>query len=413
MLKTILYYMNMISLIGLICSCLFYYHTIPFWIQHSCLYLFFTTWFIEVILDNRWKMKPNKQWIFYGLIILFFLLAFLYWPWDGKHTYFQYHLERRLPLLGFGIVGILGVNNRYSRAAIINAMIITSIASILFIGFKAGWHNIFFSEERIMLISKCRIQHINAHMGYNFFLNSTIIGIWYLLFHADKKPALWQRVAYPIAAIIILLTILCTDGRSGFFIGLANVCIMIIIELCRYKKWICITGAIVAFSALIMLSSLHPRLSKESISYDLRYSYWKSATALIKQKPILGYGMSHAQEEFDQVNMQYVSESSKYYWTVKHHHYIDCHNQYLQTLLEFGIIGLILLLAIYISPLIICWRRREWWLALFFTIISMWQSIFDTFLTGQFNMLYCILLLMIINVKQDYCCNYLSNNPRK
>ena len=58
-------------------------------------------------------------------------------------------------------------------------------------------------------------------MGYNFFLNSTLIGMWYLLFQGERKPALWQKIAYPLTALLIFGMLLLSDGRSGFFMGLA------------------------------------------------------------------------------------------------------------------------------------------------------------------------------------------------
>jgi O-antigen ligase len=112
--------------------------------------------------------------------------------------------------------------------------------------------------------------------------------------------------------------------------------------------------------------------------------------------------MSRAQEEFDQVNLKYATEDERYYWSVIHHHYIDSHNQFIQSILEFGILGLLVTIAIYLSPLWICWGKREWWLAFFFALISVGQSLFDIFITGQFNILYGILLLMTMKMKADY-----------
>ena len=123
---------------------------------------------------------------------------------------------------------------------------------------------------------------------------------------------------------------------------------------------------------------------------------------LIHEKPILGYGISNAQEQFDQVNMKYASEAAVHYWTVIHSHYIDCHNQYIQTTLEYGLIGLILLLGIYILPMVVCWGRREWWLALMLTLICMGQSLFDSFITGKFGIIYCLLFLMVMRMPRDY-----------
>lgn len=379
--------------------CLFHV-SMPRWLEFGGMYLLSITWFIEFLTEKRWTTKPSREWIFYGLLIVIFLWAFLYFPWDGQ-VYFHRHLEQRLPLIGFGLAGMFGINSRHSRALVINTMILVSVSSVLFLIFKTGWHDALFSPNRITLVSQCRIEYINAHMGYNFFLNSTLIGIWYLLFHADRKPRLWQKITYPIAVVIIFYALLCSDGRSGFFMGVALLGMMMIIELYRLNKWAGLGSSVIALTAVILLSAMHPRITMESLTNDLRYSYWKSAGELIAQKPIFGYGMSKAQEEFDQVNMKYASTWQKHYWTVVHHHFIDCHNQYIQTMLEFGVIGLIILLAIYLSPMVICSGKREWWLAFFFTLISMGQSIFDMFLTGRFNMIYCILMLMTISM-QDY-----------
>jgi len=400
MLKYI-HYTNIAGLIWTLCLCIINI-PLPRWVLYGGLYIFFITWIVECVIEKRWKIRPSREVFVFGLLIVMFACAFIYWPWDGQHIYFQHHLEQRLPLLGFGVVGLFGLNNRYSRAAIINSMIIASVCSVIFLIFKSGWREALFSPNRIEIVSQCRIQYINAHMWYNFFLNSTLIGIWYLLFRAERKPQLWQKIIYPVAALIIFYALLCSDGRSGLFIGLTIVGLMIIVELYKFNSWLGLGFSVIAIASLITVGTLHPRMSKEALSDDLRYSYWKSAGELIAQKPVLGYGVSNAQEQFDQVNMKYVSPYDKYYWTVLHHHYVDCHNQYLQTMLEFGIIGLVLLLSVYLSPLVICWGKKEWGLAFFFSLISMWQSLFDVFLTGRFNMIYCILLLMMLTIQKDY-----------
>lgn len=392
------------GLVWTLCVCLFYSNLVPNAILYGGLVLFLVCWFIEFVLERRWQTNPNREWLFYGLLIVFYLWAFLYCPWDGD-VYFQHHLEQRLPLLAFGIVGLFGLNDRFSKAAMINAMVVMSVSSVLFLVFKTGWFALLHTSSRSWLLSVTRIQYINAHMGYNFFLISTLIGMWYLLFHAERKPLLWQKIIYPIAACIIFSALIYSDGRSGFFMGLAIIGMMSIVEIYRWRKWVGTGYAVIALSVIVAVTTLHPRISSTSLTTDLRYSFWKAAGELIQEKPILGYGMSRAQEEFDQVNMKYTSEEIRMYWTELHTHYVDCHNQYIQTTLEYGVIGLLLLLAIYLMPLYICWKKREWWLVFFFTFISMGQSLFDMFLTGRFNMIYCILMLMAISIKKDYRTN--------
>lgn len=395
---TILHYANIIGLLWTLCISLFHV-SMPRWLLYGGMYLFGVTWLIEIVIEKRWNsVKPSIDWIFYGLMIILFCMGFIYYPWDGT-VYFHHHMEQRIPLMVIGLVGIFGLNNRYSRSLIINTMVITSVCAILFLLFKTGWHNVLFSPDRISMVSEIRIQCISSHMVFNFFLNSTLIGMWYLLFHAESKPALWQKIVYPLTAMLIFCALLLSEGRTGFFIGLAIMGAMIVIEVYRWNKWAGRGISVCALGLLFALSALHPRMTPGMLSHDLRYAYWRSAFELIDKKPVLGYGISHAQEEFDKVNMKYATEDERYHWSVVNRYYVDCHNQFIQSTLEFGIFGFLLVLGIYLSPLYICWGKREWWLAFFFTLISVWQSLFDMFLTGQFVLIYGILFLMTLRMK--------------
>ena len=400
MLKTLLHYINIFGFLWTLCICMFHI-AMPRWLLFGGMYMFVFTWLIEFVLDKRWQVKPMREWIHYLLLLVFFLWEFLYLPTEGS-LYFHHHMEQRYPLLAFGIIGFFGINNRYSRSIVIHTMMLASVCSVLFLFTKTGWHTILFSPKRIFEYSYIRTLYINTHMMHDFFLNSTLVGIWYLLFHADRKPLLWQKIVYPLVVVIIFGGLLCSDGRSGFFMGLVIISTMTVVELFRHNKRLAIGICVASIGIVLALSALHPRISQQSIEYDLRYSYWKAAVELIKEKPIVGYGMNNAQEMFDQICPNYISANNSYYWQVRKEHFIDTHNQYLQTMLEYGIIGLILLLAIYLSPLWICWGSKRWWLAFFFTLLSLGQSIFDMFLTGQFNILYGILFLVTLRMTKDY-----------
>lgn len=401
MIRNIVHYSNIFGFLWTLCISMFHIN-MPRWVLFGGIYLFVATWLIEVFAEKRWReLRPCKEWIHYAALLVLFVLGFIYAPWDGN-VYFHHHTEQRIPLLAFGVIGFLGINKRYSRALVINTMVVVCVASIIFLLFKTGWQELLFSPSRSELIAFQRIKYINSHMMYDFYLNSTLIGMWYLLFHADRKPALWQIIVYAFAAVMIFGMLLVSEGRSGFMIGLAIIGLMTVIEICRLNKRIGIGVSFCTLVLLFSLSALHPRISRQTIEHDLRYAYWKSAFELIGEKPVLGYGISHAQEAFDQVNMKYVTIEDERQYLLSSTRYNDCHNQYIQSLLEFGILGLLTVLVIYLSPLFICWGKREWWLAFFFTLISMGQSLFDMFLTGQFNILYGLLFLMAMKFKDDY-----------
>ena len=108
----------------------------------------------------------------------------------------------------------------------------------------------------------------------------------------------------------------------------------------------------------------------------------------------MGYGLSNAQEKFDTERVKYQSEYFRI-WSQKINN-VDSHNQYLQTTLEFGLVGLLLLLLIYYFPFSMVNSSRITLLSLFVVLYS-YHSIFDMFITGQFATVFSILILLILD----------------
>lgn len=63
---------------------------------------------------------------------------------------------------------------------------------------------------------------------------------------------------------------------------------------------------------------------------------------------------------------------------------LDAHNQYLQTLMEFGITGLILLVFIYIFPILLVEKQLKI-VTIYLIATILFQSFFDVFFTGIFS----------------------------
>lgn len=418
------YYLNIFGFLWVLSLSIFNFVPIPYWFRFIGLYVFFVTLAIETVVEKRWKITFSKEKIFYILLIVFFLWGYLYYPWDGSGEYFHYKTEQRLPLLGFGIAGLLGLNKYYSRSLIIYAMMFVSVVVCIFLCSKAGWGSIFFDENRALLFIEMRQKYVNSHMGFNFFLNATIIGMWYMLFHSGRKRSKVQWLFYSLVFIFLSAILLLSEGRSGFACFLIIVSMAIVYECYKRTKWLSVLFAIVCVSLVIFVfvrklywkADVFFQATEEEVFADLseseiglrsaiedpRVAYWKSAFELIKEKPIVGYGISGAQERFNQVNTKYVSEAHKNWLLVLKPWYVDAHNQYIQTLMEFGLIGLFLLLAIYIVPVIVSKGKNSLKLVVFFTMMSMFQSMFDMFLTGPFNTIYCILMILCLTIKDDY-----------
>ncbi|HOH71459.1 MAG TPA: O-antigen ligase family protein [Paludibacteraceae bacterium] len=398
--KQILNYINLIGCILISIRTLFYNIEMPYLLNFGSLYLFFITWVIEFFVEKRWtNWRCDKTTIYFIVLISFFLLSLLYAPFDTT-KYFKNLLEKRYALLGFGIVGLFGLNKKYKLSYFLNTIIITAIVAIVFLISKIGWSTFFLSPNRDVLLTQTRIAYISAHMGFNLYLNFALVGIWYICTHKWNQMATWKHYAYGFALIVIFGILSLSEGRSGFVASILLICSFTVFEIWKRRKILGLLIILLAPIALYEASAHHSRMSEEMLRNEPRLALWHSAVDLITKKPLTGYGMSRAQEMYDTVNYKYCSPEYTEYVTSNQPMFTDSHNQYIQTALEFGIIGLILLLFIYGAPIFICKKGRRAF-AFFICALCAYQSLFDMFITGQFCTLFCLMMLILLRVDDD------------
>jgi O-antigen ligase len=90
--------------------------------------------------------------------------------------------------------------------------------------------------------------------------------------------------------------------------------------------------------------------SKTATSVGLRFDMWKSAIYMFQQAPVFGVGESQVRP----IKQQLVSEGVINVRAVPYDH---AHNEYLQALSTRGIVGLLLLMAMYLVPLKLFLRK--------------------------------------------------------
>ena len=112
--------------------------------------------------------------------------------------------------------------------------------------------------------------------------------------------------------------------------------------------------------------------------------------------------MSDGQTQIDSVRQGKQSKILHELW--KTNKRVDVHNQFLQTTIEFGLIGLVLLLAIYYYPIRLVNRSRMTLLLLGLFLFS-WQSLFDTFITGQFAIIFGFFITLLLTVPKSESLN--------
>lgn len=385
---------NLVSALILVCVLLtdnYRWHNIVY-------YVFFISYVIEFFLDKKWKkIVINKTFYYFLAILLFFSLALLVYPFEASHQYFRLLLERRYPLLGFSIVGIFGVNRFFKLRYFIASIVGVTVFAILYIIFlKVGLTNFLQNKN---LFNFARSQYVNSHMEVNFYFNSAIIGIWYLIStYWNKLKKVYYSGFFMLSLFLILYALSISEGRSGFLFGLGVTVILTFFEFWRKKKKVAILfGICIPWIAVILISS-HQRMEAHTIKTEPRLFLWESGLSVIKQSPLLGFGMTTAQVKFDEAREKFQTEEFRLYSADKEH--LDCHNQYIQTTMEFGLIGFTLLLVIYFSPYFLVLKRRKK-LALVFVLLVAYQSVFDMFTTGFFSSIFCLWLLFLLRTGKE------------
>ncbi len=207
------------------------------------------------------------------------------------------------------------------------------------------------------------------------------------------------KVSLTILTVSLIMFVLFqTEGRSGFIAGALLIFSFILIEIFNRWKIFKIIAIIILPVILFGIISTQRRMSEEKIKREPRLFLWESAWNVFKEKPLLGYGMSDAQAAFTIERVKNQDKEFEIYAQDKL--ILDCHNQYLQTSMEFGILGLLLLLFIYIYPIFIADKKRQFF-SIFAIFLCMFQSVFDMFITGTFSLLFGLIIIMILRMKTE------------
>jgi len=389
-------YINLFSCILLVATSICYYP-----VQKIAFFLFFISYFIEFVTDKKWeKIAFNKKSIYFLVMAFFFLLSFIYYPFENTSKYFTWLVGRRLAILGFAFVGFFGVNSKYKLNYFLNAYIISSIIAILFIIFyRIGIVNFILNPEREMIFTIERIATINSHMVFNLFLNISLVSIWYILTRSWRRTAYWKLFLYIVALTNIFSILSISEGRSGFMTGILLMLGFIFYEIWKRKKMIgIIVGFLVPF-LFVGIVSQQKRMSENDIRTEPRIFLWKAAVSVIKEKPVFGYGISNAQEQFDIARSKYETEQFRKDW--HQIRILTSHNQFLQTTMEFGVFGLLILLFLYLYPIFIADKNRSIF-ALFIIFPCFYESLFDVFITGlNYSTIFGILMVLILTVDNN------------
>ena len=370
--------------------------------QRFSLYFLAVTHVLDYVVNQRWKnwKWSNMHWV-YICQIAFFLLIPIWQIGDDLHTpILQRTIENYLPFLIFGICGIMGITDKLKIEYVAIAMILTSVGIIIYVsvlsylvgvGSFAAWVDWFNIHAH---------DHINSHMILNLYWNFSIIMGLYLVLRS-RIGVVWKSVM-GVAIIPIAIAVCVSDGRTGLLTFIGIVFVTMLYCMFTYRKW-WVMGIILGFAVCaVAFLSQHERFIVAISETNSRVYIWNVATELIKEKPLFGHGICSAREEFverglgDEAFYNHYAKSFVAYLQ-RTNQKVDLsmmhpHNAILETWMQFGIIGVVLLIGLIVFPLTMRLGKYQLFLSLCVFAFAM-QSIFESLGGNLQPQYFCLMVL--------------------
>ena len=200
----------------------------------------------------------------------------------------------------------------------------------------------------------------------------------------DYSLRLKNRVIWLIFGFLLLVSQYFLSSRAGILISLILIPAYFIIKFRQLSKmkfaWLWIVLIIFALLPLIVKNQrvdyLYGRLTHNQIGYerekDPRLIIWKSALEIARRNLLFGVGIGDVKTE---LSVEYMRAGEEQMARER----FNAHNQFLEVLLENGIIGLVLFISIFVSMFYIGISDKNLLYVMFILMIFMFL-LFETVL---------------------------------
>ncbi|MCK5135405.1 MAG: O-antigen ligase family protein [Bacteroidales bacterium] len=320
--------------------------SLPIWIQSKIVFLFVS---LQIIIAITNQYRISKKGIALALLFIsLFLTGFLSLIYSLNLQFGLTKSTTQLVLVIIPMVVIIYGQERirdlsphfYQGVIAGNLFIIIYIAAGLV-------YPLLFSDLDFVSSNSIRILHNLLH-DYN---HRTYIGIaliaGYLSFNSAFNTAGFKnfyliRILYAILIWAILFLL----GARSIILVYSIILIMQVYISWEFRKSFFIS--LLLITCYTLLFSFHPRLSNyitsestvfEVIMSNVRYDLWKAAWGLIKESPVFGYGLGDGQYLL-------IESTAQLERVIQFQLRPDAHNQFIQSWLDCGVVGPIIVLGI-------------------------------------------------------------------
>lgn len=360
-------------------------------------------WFISWLLEGRWLSVSNlklqlSSWKTLLPVLLFglwygFKLISAFWAPNSDAWHAQ--IER---YLSFGLmlpVGLWGFNKYYNWKQAGRIFVISCMVAIpLYLIFLTG---LYLHPEWVSHVLPPSHRPWIQHDRWLIFVTENISFFKHRLYFCSVELfgaiVAWmvyrKKIQVLIPALIVTLSAIpLTSSRQGVITCAALLAIVLIYSMPHRYRWryglgillagIMIGGGILTFHPRMQTFNYKAITEIRDVSYthDVRFNIW--GAALQHPRDYLAHGLGAGQSWLYLID-RYKELGLNYYAQVEY----NCHNQYLEELLEGGIIGLVLFLLAWFS-IPVCARSHNREFAWLFVILFLFNMLTEC-LFGRFD----------------------------
>ncbi|MGS2738802.1 O-antigen ligase family protein [Sinomicrobium sp. M5D2P17] len=360
------------------------------------------------------KENINKNRLL-GLFPLLYILYGISLLYSQNESF--YILERKLSLIIFPLLFFLHKYHEHQRKAILRMFIyglmISGLLCLMIAIFKSSHF------ENGVLYFKANVEDGRGFIESIMYGGNYFFGNYFSVFHQTVYYAIYLCVGVAILLwgkrifekktrtallFFFIMLLFLISNKASYLVLFAILLIKLTFTdtLTVKRKFIIIITVLIVSIAFNFVNprmglSLRKILTKgielektARYDYKLRLLSWDAAITLIKEEPVIGYGVGDAQDYLNDVY-----EQNGYVWPFKWS--LNAHNEYLQLWIETGIFGVVIFLIILFVLLRHGIYNHRNSLALSIFIIFFMNALFESYLNRYsgisfFSFMYCFII---------------------
>ncbi len=334
-------------------------------------------WLIEGDLVCKGRaIKQNKfVWLFSG----FYLLYLIRYLFSGDYDMGWHIMQVKLSLFLFPLLLVSeGVKNIKEQKMFIYTFIAGCVVNgLICIGY-AIWN---LAVNNVFVFQYIQFSILLHPSYYSMYIDVVMLLVFYLFTNSTVVLNKSERIFLLGATFFLLFILVLLQSKMGMFISAA----LIVVLLTRYAlkrgyktvMGLLAVGLVVYFVTFHFLIGQNSRVAgaaevitsnkisaSSTESTQVRYYVWTAAMEVIKRAPVFGVGVGNESPVL-------VDQYEKDGYTGAAKEKLNAHDQYIQTTVSTGIVGLLLLLAGFLFSFITAVKERRFVYGTFLVIVAL------------------------------------------